>query len=280
VERKQRLILIYGPRDKTFASKLCGDLSIYGVEGLLSEDLTEEPLYFVKDNSNLGSVVGVVVSSNDDRYESIRRRIEVAGGDKHTRVIPILLDKQGGLIKYSGTLYADFTSPESYITGFHEIMKCFDCEVTEDIVVYSEGLVVGWKDCSWDALTKEKSTDVVRAGTCAFRAELEGYGGLAFAFTSGINTKHHRELEFFIHGAEQGGQKLKAYVNDKIGNGVRNQVSLEILPPKVWRMIRISLEQLDAVDIKIFKINISDTTGQRQAAFYIDGLRLIAVPHT
>lgn len=146
----------------------------------------------------------------------------------------------------------------------------------KEYVIYSDALKIGWENWSWDSHYNLKVTNYVRSGEYAIGVELQRFGGLALANRAGVSTRGYDRLEFYINGGNIGGQRLKVFVNDRIGNGVRNPVNLETVIPGEWRLISIPLKELDAVNITIFKINISDISGKSQSAFYVDNVMLVS----
>jgi hypothetical protein len=147
------------------------------------------------------------------------------------------------------------------------------------LVIYSdERPAAGWADASWDARIQYNVTDYAYHSTHAIKAVLEPYGGLALSNRNGVNTKPYNKLQFKIHGGDTGGQALKLYVNAHPRDGVRTQVTLKRLLPTEWQTVSVPLEDLDASNITIYKINISETLGIPQPAFYVDDIRLVNDP--
>ena len=137
-------------------------------------------------------------------------------------------------------------------------------------------MTVGWQNASWGCESfDDRSTEYVCKRKYSVCARLRGFGGLAFAFRAGFNTESYSDLEFRINGGDFGGQELKVYVNDRPGDGVRTPVPLDPLPPKRWNVIRIPLKQLDADNLIIVKINISNAASETTGDFYIDDLSLV-----
>lgn len=156
------------------------------------------------------------------------------------------------------------------------------------LVIYDDSLASGWSSqgYSWDyASLVYDSNDYVHTENSAIAATLRPWGGLAFAYQSGISTEDYDRLEFYIHGGQRGGQRLRVFVNDRMGNGIRKQVSLNnsqyikdgTVGANVWKKVSIPLADLDAVDITIVKINIVDNSGSSQPTFYIDDIALTGV---
>lgn len=145
-------------------------------------------------------------------------------------------------------------------------------------IVYADDLGVGWDNWSWDCACKFKSSSQVHSGNYAIAVTLQPWGGLAFAYRQGFKTAGYGALEFYINGDEIGEQRLRVFVNDRIGDGIRNVVSLNnpqyipegIISANTWKKVSIPLADLDAENITILKVNIVDNTGTPLPTFYID----------
>lgn len=151
-----------------------------------------------------------------------------------------------------------------------------------ELIIYSDALGTGWENWSWDSDTNLNHTNYIHTGRYAMSVGLRKFGGLALAYRDGVSTRGYNRLKFFINGGENGGQRLKVFVNDRIGDGIRNPVRLGapyiedgVINPQEWKLVSIPLQDLDAVDITIFKINISDISGSNQPAFYVDDVKLV-----
>jgi hypothetical protein len=182
-------------------------------------------------------------------------------------VIPILLDQVSLTDETREQFYADFTHRDdqhAYHRAFHDVLTLLGMpKPSGELHIYADGLSRGWLNSSWDARCTERYTmdDGHGGGRCCFRAHLLPFGGVAFVFRSGIDTSPFSCLQFSLHGGDTGGQAIKVFVNDRIGNGMRNQVSLKPLPSRSWRAHSVSLDELDAARTIIFKVNWSHAHG-------------------
>lgn len=152
------------------------------------------------------------------------------------------------------------------------------------LVIYADAPQPGWENWSWDCRCNLRSTDHARNGKQSIRAELlRRFGGLKLANRDGVHTKGYNRLEFFIHGGDVGGQRLKVYVHDSIDNGIKNPVTIGSpyidngsISPNEWKLVSIPLEDLDALNTTIFGISISDISGMNLKTFYIDDIMLVS----
>ncbi|MCK4735752.1 MAG: PKD domain-containing protein, partial [Methanophagales archaeon] len=155
-----------------------------------------------------------------------------------------------------------------------------------DNIAYSDALGLGWQDWSWDCNRNFESTTSVHRGKYAINVSFEPWGGLSFANPEGVNTDRYDILEFYINGGERGGQQLRLSVTDDKGNELPSSGGKSINNPKyvhdgiisakTWKLVSVPLEDLNATNTKIIKINIMDNTGHAQPALYIDDVMLTA----
>lgn len=280
------IFISHSSKDKPFVRKLVNDLSVYNIAVWFDEDKLSLGDHLDKKISNAienNYYIGVVISSHSINSKWVEKELEIAEEQKTLGkciiTVPILIEKIEIPESIRHNLYADFTGSgdKEYHIAFHQLLKIlgFKPNSNKDLVIYFDGLQVGWENASWNCSIKVNSTECVHGGKYSIKAKIiQKYGGVAFSFQSGIDTRYYSNLEFLINGGEYGGQKLKVYFNDALGNGVRNPVSLDILKPRTWKLISIPLENLDAENIVIFKINFSDEIGKIQTEFYLDKIKL------
>jgi hypothetical protein len=156
-----------------------------------------------------------------------------------------------------------------------------------DNITYSDALGLGWQDWSWDCNRNFESTMYVYRGKYAINVSFKPWGGLSFANPEGVNTEHYDKLEFYINGGESGGQQLRLSLTDDDGNELPSYGGISINNPKyvhdgvisakTWKLVSIPLEDLNATNTKIIKINIMDNTGHAQPPLYIDDVLLTAL---
>jgi hypothetical protein len=263
---------------------LANHLSEHGLAPWLDEaelNLGDHLTKTILDALESTEYMAIVISSNSVQSNWVAKEIEMAQllekKKKSTIIIPILIEDVTLPPELSDRVYANFTEPKAYHRGFHELLKLLGHhpKFEGDLIIFSDSLRLGWENMSWDCDCDEKCTQLVYKGQYSIRAKLRGFGGLAFAFRSGINTIDYSRLEFFLNGGESGGQRLKVFMNDRPGNGIRRPVSLPPLFPKKWKLFSIHLKDLDAKDILIVKINISNNSNRDAKVFYLDDIRLV-----
>lgn len=280
----KRIFISHSSKDKNFARMLANHLSEHGLTPWLDEsELTLGDHLTRKITDALEGIeyMAIVLSPHSVGSKWVAKEIEIAGGQEENQgrkiIIPVLLKDAPLPPSLADRVYADFTDPTMYHKGFHEFLALLKHrpKFEGDLIVYSSSRRLGWENWSWDCECDENSTRFVRERQhCSISAQLRAFGGLAFAFRSGVSTRGYNKLQFVINGGDVGGQRLKLFVNDKLGNGIRKPVTLIPLSAKEWKPISISLNELDAQDIIFVKINFTDVSGKDTATFYLDDLRL------
>jgi TIR domain len=277
------LFISHSSKDKAFAWRLRADLHVYGVKVWLDEEqlwlakpLTPEIEKAIAEAKYLG----LILSSNSAKSEWVRKECDFAQA-KNIPILPILIERMEIPKEFADIIYADFTEAENvhaYHRAFHRVLAQLGHrpDTSSDLVIYRDGLTVGWENSSWSARCHEKSTEFVHTGRYTISVELRAFGGLAFSFRSGLDTTPYSRLQFMINGGHRGKQRLKVYVNNRRGNGVRTPVNLDVLPAKKWQEVKIPWTDLDAENTIIFKVNWSDVSGEAQPAFYINEILLVS----
>lgn len=284
MKHDKQIFISHSSKDKQFARMLANHLSEYGLVPWLDEAELKLGDHLTKTILNALERVdymAIVISSNSVQSDWVAKEIEIAQlqekRKERTIIVPIIIEDVRLPIELSDRVYANFTDRKMYHIGFHEFLKLLGHhpKFEGDFVIYEDSLRLGWANMSWDCDCDEQCTQQVHNGQYSIRAELKGFGGLAFAFRSGISTRGYSKLEFFLNGGESGGQRLKVFVNDKPGNGIRKPVSLPPLLSNKWKLFSIHLKNIDAEDMLIVKINISNNSSRDAKVFYLDDLRLV-----
>jgi hypothetical protein len=261
------IFLSHSAQDKEFVRRLRTDLEIYGYKVWVDEvylAIGQALSASIEDAIRDSRFLGLVYSrdSQSSPWVERERLFALAEG---IPVIPIVLDRDEVPDEVSAQLYANFTDlgdQHAYHRALHDVLSLLGTASgpLDELPIYRRGLARGWLNASWDAKCVEQYVMKDRDRVC-FQAYLSPFGGVAFVFRSGISTAPFSHFRFSLHGGEVGGQRVKVFMNDRIGNGMRNQVSLRALPGNQWQLFCISLEELDAMSTIIFKVNWSHATG-------------------
>jgi len=148
--------------------------------------------------------------------------------------------------------------------------------------LYTDSLTQGWENWSWNCHSTLKSTEFIYSGKQSIKVKLNSFGGFAIGSHSGISTNGFDRLGFYINGGTSDKHQLKVFVNVNKSNGIRNPITISDsygnIESNKWSFISIPLIDLDAKDEKIYKINISDISGNNYIdAFYLDEIMLFSV---
>ncbi|MFI5954905.1 toll/interleukin-1 receptor domain-containing protein [Cryptosporangium sp. NPDC051539] len=275
------VFLSHSAWDKEMARRLKTDLEVYGYTVWLDESelvvgssLSPAIQAAIRGCRFLAALYSV--NTIESVWVGRERRLAADAG---IPVIPIALDAADPALIDSGSFYVDLTRPDdqhAYHRAFHDLLRRLGAptEVPSRLQVYSDGLCRGWLNSSWQASCRERVSYDGRS--VAFRAELRPFGGIAFVFRSGISTAPFSSLRFSLHGGDPGGHKMKVFVNDRIGNGIRNPVALDPLPSGQWCDYTLSLEELDAENTIIFKVNWSHEQDELSGPLHLADVEFVS----
>ena len=142
------------------------------------------------------------------------------------------------------------------------------------LAVYGDALGAGWQNWSWSTTTNFSNTSPVHSGKYSLAVTYTGaWGGLYLAASPAIAGSPYDTLQFWIHGGNQGGQKLRVILTDNnqafLGQGVNVQAGAG-----KWTQVTILLSALGSPS-RIGGIVLQDTTGAAQPTFFVDDMSLI-----
>jgi hypothetical protein len=283
MDKPADIFICHSSRDKAFAGRLRADLQVYGVSVWLDEEqlgLADKLTPEIEKAISEVRYLGLILSSHSVKSDWVKKECDFASR-QNIAVLPILIEKIDIPKEFADILYANFTELEddhAYHRAFHQVLARLGRQpaLQSTLIIYRNGLTVGWENSSWKGRWQEKSRDYRDTGNYAFRAELQAFGGVAFGFRSGIDTASYSQLQFAINGGKQGGQALKVYFNGGRGNGVKTPVELNELLPDKWQLVGIPLIDLDVENTIIFKVNWSEISGRTQPPFYLADVSLIS----
>lgn len=280
-----RIFISHSSKDKASVRMLAHNLSEYGIDAWLDEDelaLGDRLTQRISKAIDSADYFVIVLSSHSIESRWVQKELDFALTKEATEnrriIVPILLERVELPDSIKDRIFADFTDQEMYHKGFHELLRLLGhkTKLQDKLAIFSITRKLGWEIWSWDCDLDEKATEYVHSGSHSIGVKLRGYGGLALAFRSGVDTTGYKNLEFYINGGDSGRQKLKVYVNDKLGNGVRKQVTLDKLVRRKWKLVSIPLKELDAENIIIVKINFSNALRKDAPSLYLSDISLVA----
>lgn len=162
------------------------------------------------------------------------------------------------------------------IAGF--IMAVQSGMAQANLPLYTDNLVNAFQDWSYNCTRNFANTSPVHSGTDSISVTItSGYGALALQYQAGFNTAPYASLSFWVNGGATGGQRLQA-VGTCLNVG-QAYFALPKLPTNSWQQITIPLSNLGVANVTNFSgIDIQDTSGGAQPAFYVDDIQLNAAP--
>lgn len=136
---------------------------------------------------------------------------------------------------------------------------------------YDDGLATGVMERG-GALSDLAQTTTKHSGERAIALEPDRYQALHFHLGSAFDGTAFNTLQFFIHGGEQGGQRLRvsAFADGQIGEGVEIDA-----PAQQWTQIQIPFADMGVTSKNITDIWIQDATGGDQTKVFLDDLSAI-----
>jgi hypothetical protein len=145
----------------------------------------------------------------------------------------------------------------------------------QDQDVYVDSLVNGWESWGWATLNYA-NTSPVHGGTGSISVAATAWQAIYLHHAS-FATNGFQYLSFWIHGGGQGGQRMQ--VQALLNGSAQTAVPIGPLPANTWTQFRISLSQLGVANASNMDgFWIQDTTGATQPTWYVDDIRLEAVP--
>ncbi len=299
--KRKSIFISHSSKDKPFIHLLAEHLRKSRIEYWLDEsELSVGDLLKQKIEKAIGQVdyIGVVISSNSVnagwvKFELSEARKQQRAG-KSVTILPILIEKLEfpkldetlyteltqendiEVLKFlQQTLYVDFTEPNNYHSSMGKLLNILGYPFEENIIIYSDELKAGFDDASWNCKCHYNSSEYMHDRKHTISTEIKAYGGLAFRYKSGLNLEGYNKLEMFLNGGESGGQELDVFVNDRLDNGVKTKVFLELLKPNTWELFSIPLKDLDAENITIYKINIHNSLDKSPPTFYVSDVMIV-----
>ena len=148
------------------------------------------------------------------------------------------------------------------------------------MVIYTDSLVNGWSDGSYNCTRSFTNTSPVHSGSDSISATVTSmYGGIELDH-SGMTNTAYTSISFWLNGGASGGQQLQMYGNLSTGTqGARYHVSTPVAG--TWQQYIVPLSALGVANATNFTgFAIQDSAGSAEPTFYLDDIQLInsAVP--
>jgi len=147
------------------------------------------------------------------------------------------------------------------------------------LVIYTDGLVAGWDDWSWDAVIDIMSSSPVYSGGYAISVAAAAWGALSLHHAPFDSTPYYW-LEFYVRKSSAEGE-LAVFAHDENDQELRYRpvedcryTGGQPIQPGVWTRVRIPLDHLDAGGRSLERVSVKNQAGQ-PATFWVDEIRLL-----
>jgi alpha-L-arabinofuranosidase len=152
-------------------------------------------------------------------------------------------------------------------------------EAQTNMAVYSNALVNGWLDYSYNVTRNFANTSPVYSGsTHSISATItNAYGGIQL-YHAPMADSNYASISFWLNGGATGGQSLQMYGN--LGTGPTGQsprYSLITPQANTWQQYVVLLADLGVSDQTNFSgFAIQDSAGSTEPTFYLDAIQLVS----
>lgn len=147
----------------------------------------------------------------------------------------------------------------------------------QPLVVYDDELRSGFENWSW-AVHDLAQTAVVHSGTAAISFEPDGWAGIFFHRSLGIDPAEHEALELWVHGGAAGGQSVTVGLvlgGDALGEApLGGFLAGGAIPAGTWAKATVPFAAL-GVTAPFDGLWLRDASGANQATVYVDDLVLL-----
>jgi hypothetical protein len=136
--------------------------------------------------------------------------------------------------------------------------------------VYSDALLNGWGDWSWDLPNHNLAgTSPVHGGSQAIAVTYTvAWSGLQFGLNTPLNVSAYDRLRFWIHGGSAGGQTVQAQISDGSTTLTKNVTPMA----NAWTQVDVLLNGLGQVTLLAWFNN----TAGAQPTFYVDDVAFVS----
>ncbi len=167
----------------------------------------------------------------------------------------------------------------TFLLGAATLLPVINTTAQVNLQIYSDSLVNGFQDWSWNSTRDFSNLSPVHSGTRSVATTITASrGALRFQHPSPLDPTAYVKLSFWINGGPDGGQLLQ--VQAVSGNSAINDgVLLMALVPNTWQHYVIPLSTLGVTPSSIFNgVWLQDNSLGAQPTFYVDDVELIGAP--
>ena len=148
--------------------------------------------------------------------------------------------------------------------------------VAASLAVYTDGLVNGWTDGSYNCTRSFTNTSPVHSGNDSISVTVTGaYGGIQLNHSS-MTIIAYASISFWLNGGSNGGQQLQMYGNlNNVAQSARYHLSSP--PANAWQQYIVPLSALGVANATNFTgFAIQDSAGSTEPTFYLDDIQLVS----
>jgi len=151
--------------------------------------------------------------------------------------------------------------------------------VAQNMTIYSDSLVNGWLDWSYNTTRNFANTSPVHSGSDSISATVtSAWGGIQLYHTGMTNTAY-ASISFWLNGGASGGQQLQMYGNLYVGGANTAQSAryhLNTPLANMWQQYIVPLSALGVANTTNFTgFAIQDSVGSAEPTFYLDDIQLV-----
>lgn len=151
---------------------------------------------------------------------------------------------------------------------------------TADLAIYTDSLVNGWQNWSWETRVNTAATNVASVeGIKSLQATFSSPWAGLFLYHGPISMTEKTHLSFSITGASTGGQALQVMAYNAQGVSLPPVALSKYLPQAglkkdMWQTVQIPLSDLGVAGEQISAIALQGNTGGVEASFNVDAITI------
>jgi alpha-L-arabinofuranosidase len=145
---------------------------------------------------------------------------------------------------------------------------------TTNMPIYTDSLLNGWSDGSYNVTLNYSNTSPVYAGSDSISVTINSaYGGVGLSHSS-LTTTGYASVSFWLNGGSSGGQRLQMYGNMNY-NPQSARYALAAPLANTWQQYTVPLSALGVANATNFTgFVIQDSAGSTESTFYLDNIQL------
>jgi hypothetical protein len=152
--------------------------------------------------------------------------------------------------------------------------------MAQNMTIYSNSLVNGWQDWSYNCTRNFANTSPVYSGSSdSISATITSAWGGIQLYHAGMTDTAYASISFWLNGGPSGGQQLQMYGNLNVGGSSTAQNARYYLNTPLantWQQYIVPLSALGVANATNFTgFAIQDSVGSTEPTFYLDDIQLV-----